>query len=208
LDPLYPGNLYVGYGAFGLGPTTPEYGWWDANLPWMMPALMAWAAMDYPRAQWFFGQPHRFYDQNLLTTLATQGIIAEVGGCAGRPAFMGMDLLGLSTIGGYQYGFPNVPYLGTLHGNFGLSGSYTGGPWTMGVPLGVPFSGTVKNSSLFAMGQTNAWNASYTTLSQYFGGGVAGPGGVGGAIGSSYGGFYPGFWYSEIGVNSGCLQPQ
>jgi hypothetical protein len=63
----------VGTGAFSHGDTTPAYGWWDANLEAMMPLLVLWAMTDYRRVQWFYGQAHRPKDQNLLTTLATQG---------------------------------------------------------------------------------------------------------------------------------------
>ena len=50
-DALYAGNLYVGEGAFGHGPTTPRYGWWDALLPDAMPYLQAFAAYAYPYPQ-------------------------------------------------------------------------------------------------------------------------------------------------------------
>jgi hypothetical protein len=207
LDPMYHGNLYVGTGAFGHGDTTPPYGWWDANLEAMMPLLVLWAMMDYPRAQWFYGQAHRPYDQNLLTTLATQGILATpLGACFG-PNFGGMGLLSLSTVGGYQFGFPYVgPIGGTLTGaGAGLSGTYYGGPTTQGVPLGVPFPGTVRLGSLFAGGQTLGSNVSFTTLTRAFGGDASGPGGVGGAFSSSYGGSYPGSWGSESLFPTQCL---
>jgi hypothetical protein len=205
-SPLYHGNLYVGTGAFGHGDTTPQYGWWDANLELMMPLLVMWAMMDYPRAQWFYGQAHRPYDQNLLTTLATQGIVATPQGVCVGPAFGGMGLLSLSTMGGYQFGFPYVASLGgTLTGaGAGLPGTYFGGPTTMGVPLGVPFPGTHQIGSLFAGGHILGSNVSATTLARAFGGDSSGPGGIGGAISSSYGGFYPGSWVSESMFSTQC----
>jgi hypothetical protein len=205
-SPLYHGNLYVGTGAFGHGDTTPQYGWWDANLELMMPLLVMWAMMDYPRAQWFYGQAHRPYDQNLLTTLATQGIVATPFGVCVGPAFGGMGLLSLNTMGGYQFGFPYVASLGgTLTGaGAGLVGTYWGGATTMGVPLSIPFPGTVQIGSLFAGGHILANNGGVTTISRAFGGDVSGPGGVGGATSSSYGGFYPGSWASESMFNGQC----
>jgi len=58
----------------------------------------------------------------------------------------------------------------------------------------------------FASGHSGAYNAGLSTISGAFGGRVTGPGGIGGAISSAYGGSYPGFWGSELGISSACIE--
>jgi hypothetical protein len=211
LDPLYAGNTYVGYGTFGDGATTPPYGWWDALLPSMMPYLMNYAAAAYPNPQWFYGSLPNLYGQNLLSTLATQGVFGTTGGCAG-PAFGGLGILGLTQLGGYSFGFPQIGPTSTLGGgglgSFGQPNQVfgTAGASAIGVPLGVPFAGSVPIGWGFGSGLSGAFNGGLSTIAGSFGGRVAGPGGVGGAISSAYGGINPGFWGTEIGTTSACIE--
>jgi hypothetical protein len=208
-QPLYAGNQYVSYGAFGHGATTPPYGWWDALLPALVPYLLAYAAYAYPYPQLFFGQAPFLYNQGLLSTLSTQGVLGTVGGCVG-PAFAGLDTLGLSVIGGYSYGFPFIGPLASTMNSLGTIGfpnalygtlGYSAGPL-----LGVSFPGGVPIGGIYASGLTGGYNASLTTIAGLLGGNVSGPGGVGGAISTSYGGIYPGYFNSEIFHPTACVQ--
>jgi hypothetical protein len=201
-SPLYAGNQYVGYGAFGHGGTTPPYGWWDANLPAAMPSLLAAVAVS--NAPQFYNDVPLLYNQSLLSTLSTQGALGAIGGCVG-PAFAWMGDLGLSSYGGYSYAFPNIAGLGTgISANIGLAASNYGG--LIGGPLSVPFSGSVGLGRVFASGATGAWNGSTITLAGLLGGRVSGPGGVGGSFASNSGLIYPGYWGSETLHPSGCIQ--
>jgi hypothetical protein len=191
MDPLYSGNLYVGSGAFGHGDTAPPYGWWDALLDDMVPYLIAYRTYGYPYSQWFHGHVPRLYDQGLLTTLSTQGALALPGaGCVG-PAFGGADILGLSVIGGYYFGFPYFSGIGITGNGTGTIGGpnvTSGGAFPTGVPLSIPFSGALTLGSLSARGYSSGYNAGVTSLARFLGGGRAGgPGGIGGAIGPAQG---------------------
>ena len=205
---MYQGNLYVGSGAFGLGPTAPPYGWWDAYNDEMAAYILAYQTYAYPYPQSFYGHVPRLYDQGLLSTLATQGALAFPGsGCVG-PAYGGADILGLSVIGGYSVGFPYLHGIGTTGngtGTIGFPSSTFGAATVFGSPLSVPLSGSVGMGSIFARGQSGAWNGALTSLARITGGRAAGPGGVGGAI-SSGGGAQPGAPVPATLFGSGCNQ--
>ncbi len=213
-DPLYTGNLYVGYGTYGFGATTPQYGWWDALLPDLMPYLQLWAASAYPGPQWFFGHTPALYDQNLLTSQSTQGALGvALAGCSGTWNFGGLGILGLSAMGGYSYAFPFIQGIGATTGlnlaTTGLPSATPGSPYGYGAPLSVPLSGSTGLGALFASGVTGAYNGSFGSLAARLNGATIGPGGVGGAISSSYGGFYPGAngsFNGENFISTGCTQ--
>jgi hypothetical protein len=204
--PLYAGNQYVAYGAFGHGQTTPPYGWWDDQLPALMPYLLAWAANTYPYPQLFYGMRPLLYSQGLLTALSTQGVLGTLGTCF-APAFGNMDLLSLSVFGGYALGFPQG--LGGIQSTLsGLVGLGVQGHWATGSGTypQINFAGSVSPYFLGAGGVTGSWNGSLSSISGLFGGRVSGPGGVGGAIHSGGGNIYPGFWVSETLQRSACIQ--
>jgi hypothetical protein len=190
-DPLYAGSLYQATGAYGNGPTTPPYGWWDAELPDLAAYILAYQAFSYPNPQQFWGNVPSLYSQSLLSTLSTQGSLAFIGGGCVGPNFAGLDTLGLSVLGGYSFGFPFISGLGTTGngpGTLGPTNSTFGIGWGMNGQSNIPFSGPTNLGALFAGGQTLGWNTSLTGLGRLIGGAQAGPGGVGGAISSSYGG--------------------
>lgn len=204
--PLYAGNQYVAYGAFGHGQTTPPYGWWDAQLPALMPYLLAWAANTYPYPQLFYGSQPTLYSQALLTQLSSQGVLGTLGTCF-APAFGNMDTLSLSVFGGYSLGFPvgTGGIRSTLSGQLGLG---TLGTWNAGngsFPQ-INYAGSINPYYPTATGVTGAWNGGLTSLSSMFGGRVSGPGGVGGAIHNGGGNIYPGYWVSETMQRSACIQ--
>ncbi len=212
-DPIYAGNLYQATGAFGNGPTTPPYGWWDALLPDLMPYILAYQAYSYPGPQQFLGTLPTLYDQSLISTLSTQGALAFPGsGCVG-PAFAGLQTLGLGVFGGYSYGFPLIQGIGTTGngtGTLGFPNQTFGSAFGFGAPLSVPLSGSAGLGSIFAGGLSAGYNTSLNTLARLVGGGTAGPGGVGGAISTSYGGPFMLGWPTaarttgDLFVNSGC----
>lgn len=204
--PLYAGNQYVAYGAFGHGQTTPPYGWWDDQLPALMPYLLAWAANTYPYPQLFYGMRPLLYSQGLLTALSTQGVLGTLGTCF-APAFGNMDILSLGVFGGYALGFPQG--LGGIQSTLsGLAGLGVQG--YVGTGLGtypqINFAGTVSPYFLGAGGATGSWNGSLSSISGLFGGRVSGPGGIGGAIHNGGGNIYPGYWVSETLQRSACIQ--
>jgi hypothetical protein len=211
-DPLYAGNLYQATGAFGNGPTTPPYGWWDAMLPDLIPYLIAYQAFAYPNPQQFWGSLPTMYDQALLSTLSTQGALAFPGGGCVGPNFGGLDTLGLSVVGGFSYGFPFFSGIGTTGngtGTLGLPNSTFGSPFGIGAPLSVPFSGSTGLGSILAGGFTGGYNTSLNTLSRFVGGGTAGPGGIAGSISTSYGGPFMGVPLGarlggDLFTNTGC----
>jgi len=211
-DPLYAGNLYQATGAFGDGPTTPPYGWWDALLPDLAPYILAYAAYSYPNPQQFFGQVPSLYSQGLISTLATQGALAFPGGGCVGPNFGGLDTLGLSVVGGYSYGFPffsGIGVTGSGTGTIGQPNATFGSPFGVGAPLSVPFSGSTSLGAILAGGWTAGYNAELNTLARYAGGGATGPGGIAGSMSTSYGGPFP-IGYAglrttgDIFVGSGC----
>jgi hypothetical protein len=211
-DPIYAGNLYQATGAFGNGPTTPPYGWWDALLPDLVPYILAYQAYSYPGPQQFLGNIPRLYDQSLISTLATQGALAFPGGGCVGPNYGGLDTLGLSVLGGYSYGFPMFSGIGTTlngTGTIGPPNATFGSPFGLGAPLSVPFSGSTGLGSLLASGLTAGYNTSLNTLARLVGGGITGPGGVAGSVSTSYGGPFLGVPAGarvggEIFVGSGC----
>jgi hypothetical protein len=207
-DAMYQGNAYVGYGTYGFGPTTPQYGWWDALLPDLVPYLVAYAASAYPGPQSFFGHTPALYDQNLLTAQSTLGVLGRGGGCSGIWNFGGHGPLGLGILGGYSYGFPFIQGIGSST-PIGQPNNTPGSPYGAGYPLSVPLSGSTGLGSVFASGVTGAFNGGLTSLGGLFNGSAIGVGGAGGAISSSYGGFYPGSAGSSIGDTfqpGGCTQ--
>jgi hypothetical protein len=207
-DPPYVGNAYVGYGTYGFGPTTPQYGWWDALLPDLVPYLIAYAASAYPGPQSFFGHTPALYDQNLLTAQSTLGVLGRSGGCSGIWNFGGHGPLGLGVLGGYSYGFPFIQGIGSST-PIGMPNNTPGSPYGSGYPLSVPLSGSTGLGSIFASGVTGAYNGGLTSLGGLFNGSAIGVAGAGGAISSSYGGFYPGAAGSSIGDTfqpGGCTQ--
>jgi hypothetical protein len=207
-EALYQGNLYVGSGAYGHGPTAPPYGWWDEYNDEMAAYILAYRTYAYPYPQSFYGHVPRLYDQSLLSTLATQGVLAFPGGACVGPAYAGLETLGLSVLGGYSVGFPYLHGIGTTGngtGTIGFPSSTFGAGAPFGSPLSVPLSGSVGMGSIFARGQSGAWNGALTSLARITGGRAAGPGGAGGAL-SSGGGAQPG---QPVGANlfgSGCNQ--
>jgi len=207
-DAMYQGSAYVGYGTYGFGPTTPQYGWWDALLPDLVPYLVAYAASAYPGPQSFFGHTPALYDQNLLTAQSTLGVLGRGGGCSGIWNFGGHGPLGLGVLGGYSYGFPFITGIGSST-PVGLPTSTPGSPYGLGSPISIPFSGSAGLGSIVASGVTGTFNGSLTSLGGLFNGSAIGVGGAGGAISSSYGGFYPGSAGSSIGDTfqpGGCTQ--
>jgi hypothetical protein len=208
-DAIYQGNAYVGYGTYGFGPTTPQYGWWDALLPDLVPYLVAYAASAYPGPQSFFGHTPALYDQNLLTAQSTLGVLGRTGGCSKVWNFGGHGPLGLGVLGGYSYGFPFIQGIGGST-PIGLPNSTPGSPYGAGYPLSVPLSGSTGLGSMLASGVTGAHNGAFTTLGSLFNGSAIGVAGAGGAISSSYGGFYPGSRGNVEGDTfqpGGCTQP-
>src|SRR5215217_2135213 len=185
-DAMYQGNAYVGYGTYGFGATTPQYGWWDALLPDLVPYLVAYAASAYPGPQSFFGHTPALYDQNILTAQSTLGVFARPGGCSGIWNFGGHGPLGLGILGGYSYGFPFIQGIGSST-PIGQPNNTPGSPYGAGYPLSVPLSGSTGLGSVFASGVTGAFNGGLTSLGGLFNGSAIGVGGAGGAISSSYG---------------------
>jgi hypothetical protein len=203
------GNAYVGYGTYGFGPTTPQYGWWDALLPDLVPYLIAYAASAYPGPQSFFGHTPALYDQNLLTAQSTLGVLAQPGGCSKTWNFAGLGPLGLGALGGYNYAFPFITGIGSGT-SIGLPSATPGSPYGPGYPLSVPLSGSVGLGSVFASGITGAYNGSFGSIATHINGATIGPAGAGGAISSAYGGFYPASIGNVMGDNllsGGCSQP-
>lgn len=207
-QPLYHGNLYVGSGAFGQGPTTPPYGWWDDYQDQMGLYSLFYRTYAYPYPQWFFGHVPLLYNQNLLTTLSTQGALAiPLSACVG-PQLGGLGILGLSVLGGYSFGFPLLPGIGTTlngTGTFGQPTAYNGPPAVLGSPISIPLTGGAGIGQLVAGGFANPYNAPYTTLSRTLGGGAAGPGGAGGA--SPAAGTALGTIASQAFYSTGCNTP-
>jgi hypothetical protein len=190
-DPLYAGSLYQATGAFGNGPGAPPYGWWDALYDDMIPYMIAYQAYSYPNMQQFFGTLPTLYGQDLISTLSTQGALAIAGGgCVGQN-FGGLDILGLSIVGGYSYGFPFISGIGTTGrgtGNLGFPNQTFGSPFGYGAPLSVPLSGSTGLGSIFAGGYTAGYNTSVNTLARFVGGGGSGPGGIAASISPASGG--------------------
>ncbi|HEY7060663.1 MAG TPA: hypothetical protein VII06_04230 [Chloroflexota bacterium] len=189
-DPIYAGNLYQATGAFGNGPTTPPYGWWDAQLPDLAAYILAYQAFAYPGPQQFWGNVPSLYNQSILSTLSTQGSLAFIGGGCVGPAFAGLDTLGLSVLGGYSFGFPILSGLATTGngpGTLGFGNATFGIGWGATGQSDLPVAGPTNLGRLFAGGQTLGWNTSLVGLARLNGGAEAGPGGVGGAISSSRG---------------------
>jgi hypothetical protein len=208
-DAMYQGNAYVSYGTYGFGPTTPQYGWWDALLPDLVPYLVAYAASAYPGPQSFFGHNPPLYDQNLLTAQSTLGVLGRPGGCSGVWNYAGLGPLGLSALGGYSYAFPFISGIGSSTA-VGLPTAINGNAFGNYAPMSVPFSGSIGLGATFASGITGAWNGSpLGSIANVLNGSAIGVAGAGGAISSSYGGFYPGSSGNVNGdnfISGGCTQ--